>query len=552
MCSLFFAFNMVVSLSMEHSDLKQIFLPLKSVGFGLVLQISAFAGFFFLCHGCVHILYSLLDWKNKKSVEAKKENKWYFWAAAAVMLLCWTPGFIACYPCSLHSDTNSALSGYFGVTRIDVSFPILVTLFYGTLMSLGKQLMDTAFGGFLCAAVQAVLNSLIMAKVACTVRRYTKSNGWYIAAVLYYAVCPLWRQAAITVLKDVLHSGCFMLFCMQFFACLVEKKTSWKDIVWMGVCMILVSFTRKATFWLSVLCAAALIVYRWRDYLLKYGICLAMVMGLFFFCNKVLYPALNFAPEREVENYSLPFQQMANYVNAHQDEITKEEKKIINETLDFDRLLSDYTPMIADPVKHTFHARGKDHSEFFKLFFSYIKKHPMTFVKSLFMGSFEHSNPWYDGLRTNNLYISKNKAFFDVEFRNKKASWQMNLQLKKWLDIPVLRLFMGTGFYSWILLAMVGYAASRRSVWGLLGVFPSLVLWVGLFFSHVNGLLRYGYPLIAATPLVCAFVIYGVSKTFETRRSPVNASGRSVQEKHPPHWLKTFGDVQDENGFYSI
>ena len=31
----------------------------------------------------------------------------------------------------------------------------------------------------------------------------------------------------------------------------------------------------------------------------------------------------------------------------------------------------------------------------------------------------------------------------------------------------------------------------------------------GLFMSHVNGLLRYGYPLIAATPLICGYTVYG-------------------------------------------
>ena len=556
MCSLFFAFNMIVSLSMEHSNLKSILLPLRSVGLDMVLHIAAFAGFFLLCHGCVHIIYTLLDRKNVRLTQnfrTTKGNRWAFLIAFVVILACWTPTFIACYPCGMHSDTISALSGYFGTAKMDVSFPILCTLLYGSLLSLGTTLKDAAFGGFLCAAVQSLFNALVMAKVASTVRRYTKSIWWYIATVLFYAVCPLWRQASVIVLIDVLHSGCFLLFCMQFFACLVEKKHSLKDVIWMGVCMILISFTRKATFWLSVICVAVLIVYNWKDCRLKFGICLALVMGIFFFCNNVLYPSLGFKGEREVENYSLPFQQMAMYVQTHKKEITKEEKEIINETLDYDRLLTDYTPMISDPIKHTFHAKGQDHSEFFQLFFSYLRKHPLTFVKSFFMGSFEHSNPWYDGVRDVNLYISKSKDFFNVEFRDSKAAWKMNLYLKKWLDIPVLRLFMGTGLYSWILLLMLGYAVSRRSMWGFLSLLPSLVLWGGLFMSHVNGLLRYGYPLIATGPLMCAFVVYSVSKkTVDRHTSEVLRQNRMEQEKHVPRWLTTFGDPKDNHGFYKI
>lgn len=553
-CSLFLAFNMVVSLSMEHSDLKAILLPLRGVGLDMVLHIAAFLGFFFLCHAGVHIAYTLLDWKNERLAKGGrqiKESIWFFVAAVVIMLACWTPVFIACYPCSMHSDSISALSGYFGTSKMDVSFPILVTLFYGVLLSLGTAVKDVAFGGFLCAAVQAVINSLIMAKVATTVRRYTKSNIWYAITVLFYAICPLWRRAAVTVLKDVLHSGCFLLFCMQFFSCLTEKRDGWKDVVWMGVCMILVSFTRKATFWLSVICGVVLIAYRWKDYWLKYGACLALVMGLFFFCNKVLYPALNFKPEREVENYSLPFQQMAMYVNTHEKEITEEEKKIINETLDFDKLLTDYTPMISDPVKHTFHAKGKDHSEFFILLISYVKKHPLTFVKSFFMGSFEHSNPWYDGLRTNNLYVSQGKGFFEVDFLNSKAAWKMNVHLLSWLDIPVLRLFMGTGFSSWILLAMVGYVVSRRSMWGFLGLMPALVLWVGLFMAHVNGLLRYGYPLIATAPLMFAFGIFAVSHNMAARPALPSEPKPKAEPRvrRGPQWLKTFEEPGEKNEF---
>ena len=550
-CSLFFAFNMIVSLSMEHSNLTAILLPLRAVGIDMLLHIAAYIGFFLLCHTGVHIVYTLLDGKTKRLSVSEKELKHglpAFLIAFFAILLGWLPVFIACYPCGMHSDTISALSGYFGVSKMDVSFPILVTLLYGSLLSLGTKLRDAAFGGFLCAAVQSVFNALVMAKVACTVRKYTKSNWWYFVTVLYYAVCPIWRQASVTVLKDVLHSGCFLMFCMQFFDCLVEKKAGWKDVVLMGVYMILVSFTRKATFWLSVLCMIVLLVYHWRDYRLKYGLCLVFVMGLFFFCNNVLYPALGFKGEREVENYSLPFQQMAMYVKTHDKEITKDEKQIINETLDYDRLLTDYTPMISDPVKHTFHARGKDHSDFFQLFFSYLKKHPLTFVKSFFMGSFEHSNPWYDGVRDVNIYITKSEDFFDVEFRDRKAQWKMNLDLKKWLDIPVLRLFMGTGFYSWILLAMVGYAASRRSMYGLLGVSPSLILWIGLFMSHVNGLLRYGYPLVAATPLVCAFAAYSVAKSIKDRKDAEETRMAGKRETPALRWLNTFENDKDGDG----
>ncbi|MBR3107346.1 MAG: hypothetical protein IKH30_09215 [Clostridia bacterium] len=98
---MFFSFNMIVSLSMEHSDLKAILLPLRSVGMDMVLHISAFAGFFLLCHGCVHILYTLFDRKDKQLAKDDRETKgnhWFFLIAFTVIAACWTPSFIAFYP----------------------------------------------------------------------------------------------------------------------------------------------------------------------------------------------------------------------------------------------------------------------------------------------------------------------------------------------------------------------------------------------------------------------------------------------------------------------
>ncbi len=40
-----------------------------------------------------------------------------------------------------------------------------------------------------------------------------------------------------------------------------------------------------------------------------------------------------------------------------------------------------------------------------------------------------------------------------------------------------------------------------------------LILMIGMFMSHVNGLLRYGYPFIAATPLIYGYTVYAVSQS---------------------------------------
>ena len=129
------------------------------------------------------------------------------------------------------------------------------------------------------------------------------------------------------------------------------------------------------------------------------------------------------------------------------------------------------------------------------------------------MTSFEHLNPWYDYNFTQGaVTIRKDDSFHHIQFANKKNWTKMRAYWASWANYPVARLMCGNGLSAWILIILLGYAIRTHSRLSLLGLAPNIFLLVGLFMSHVNGLLRYGYPLIAASPLICAYVLYIASK----------------------------------------
>ena len=522
--SLVLAFNMTVSLSMEHSGLKEIFLPAGILGNALVLL-----GFALLLYTLVELIFVAFDHKTRYRIWADDQRPTtggeLFLGAFTCIVLLWLPILFIFYPGSVMNDTRYQIMSWLGLKQINASHPVLTTVFYGVLYQIGTAMRGQEKGIFLALLVQALISAAAIGLTASTVYRYTKSRVWFWVTIAFFGILPVWQSAAQVLLKDVLHTACFLLFMCAYLKCLRERKKSWRNLLLLFLTALLVAYTRKGTFYLALICILTVALWHWRTFLPQYLAMLAVFVGLFWFSNNVLYPALNIEPERESENYSLQFQQVALYCRTYQDEMTVEEKTIVDSTLDYEKIIKVYTPMISDEVKGTFHDTDLPHDDFWQLYRQMFRRHPMLFIKAAIMGSFEHFNPWFDGINFR-VYIARQDDFLTVDYQSplhKNVAELWNSCLK----VPVLRLLLGTGLYAWVLLIMLTYSIRKKSLSGFLGLVPSLTLMIGLVMSHVNGEIRYGYPLIAAAPLNIAWVLYAVSQN-----SPDNPNhGKYLREE---------------------
>lgn len=501
------AFNMLVSLSMEHSGLRHILLPFGGGLGGAALNAAAFLGFEAMIGFIVSLLYGALDRRGRVPRRAPgdaADPKLLFAAAMAAITVGWLPGILLCYPGSLASDTLLQIKSFMGLRRMEASHPVLTTAFYGLLFSLGRSFGSDAASLFKIVVLQALVNAAAMSLASVRVYRYTRSKAWFAAAVGFYALLPVWGLAAQKAIKDVIHAGWYLLFYLEFLRRADGERLQARDALWLCLCALMVAFTRKATVYLVVVSLAALILSDPRRHIRDCGICLAVVVGAFLLANQALYPLLDIEEEREAENYSLQLQQVALYCREYGGALTDEEREIVDGTLDYDAIVRDYTPMISDPVKSSFHGTAEDHRAFWELYFKLLRRHPGVFVREVIMGSFEHLNPWYDGNNAG-VYIERDPSFHSIWFRGDNP-WRMQRYWNSWFKAPVARMLNGTGIYVWLLLALLGYAVRTRAPGMLTGLVPDLVLLAGLFLSHVNGEIRYGYPMIATAPLILAYV----------------------------------------------
>lgn len=515
--SLPLAFNMIISLSMEHSELREIFLPGSSGFQRLFVNTVIFIGFAALLSCVITVLYGLLDRGTAKPIDTrlKLETQIGLFAIAYILIFAgWVPSLVLCFPGSLDMDALNQIKSFMGLVRIDAANPILTTLFYGWMFKMGRVIgQNDALSFFKIVLLQDVFNAGFMALVCVRTRQYTKSNLAYFFTIVFFSLMPMWQRAAQHVLKDVFHTGWYLAFYLAYLSCLEKERVSTLDAAILCFCCIMISFTRSAVFYIAVIALVVLFLAKNKGDRIRFVICIALVVSLFFGVEKGIYPRFEkrIKPPREQERYSMQMQQIALYCIEYGDELSEDEIRIINGTLDYETIVRDYTPMISDPVKSTWHGTDEDHNALWALYRSFILRHPSIMLKGILMSSFEHFNPWFSGNR-NGVSMSKDPDFHQVDYADLQKWWRMVKYWNSWLDHPVSRVFYGNGLYAWILIMMIGYAVKCRSLRAVLGMVPHIVLMIGLFMSHVNGLLRYGYPLIAATPLICAYTFYAVSQ----------------------------------------
>lgn len=531
--SLPLAFNMIVSLSMEHSEMREVFLPGSPGLHRVFVNTVVFAGFAALLSSVIAVLYGLLDRGTEKQIDTRLKTEILIrrFAIAYILIFAgWVPSLVLCFPGSLDMDALNQIKGYMGLKRIDAANPILQTLFYGWMFKVGRLFGrndDLTF--FKIVLLQDAFNAGLMALVSIRAYQYTKAKPAYYLTILFFSLMPMWQRAAQHVLKDVFHTGWYLAFYLSYLSCLKKERVNTLDAVILCFCGIMISFTRRQAFYIAVIALIVLLLAKKKSDRIKYAVCLAMIVSIFLGVDYLVYPRFEerIKPPREEENYSMQLQLTALYCREYGDELSEDEIRIINDTLDFETIKQRFTPRISDPIKATWHGTEKNHREFWALYRKMMFRHPLLMAKGILMTSFEHFNPWYNGNK-DGVSMSKDPDFHQVDYADLQNWWRMVKYWNGWLDHPVSRVFYGNGLYVWILILMLGYAVMNHTPQALLGMVPQMALMLGLIPSHVNGLLRYGYPLIAATPLICGYTFYAVS---QRRAAAIDAPVERAQTK---------------------
>lgn len=478
----------------------------------------------------IDYLYNKLDrfkekdlYKNNKFIKLFDSHPFIF--SLCFILVCWLIYVVAFYPAIMTPDAGNEVLQFFGIDNyyshvsnlIDESViitnhhPVLYTLIIGSFVKIGTLIGNVNFGLFLYVIFQILVLSSVLSYVVSFLKNLGVGLKYRLFCLIVYALVPVFPFYSVTVVKDVLFGALFILYIIMLARVVINKE---KINLIFGLeflfVMLLLILIRNNGFHIILLSFPFLFFIKCKDKF-KLVFLFIIMFSFNFSYNNFILPYFKITPSSVREKLSIPFQQTARYVKKYSDEVTDEEKEIIDKILIYDTLASRYEPEISDPVKNKFNkdSNSEDLKKYFGVWVSQFKKHPVVYLEATLHNTYGYYYPyktsWYI------YYKYKDKLAnngFDYHY-NDADSLRSSLTLvaQVFPYIPLIGLIVNIGFSTWMIMIIIGYLLSKKRYSELVIYIPSIVVLMVCIASPVNVYFRYALPNIFAGPLLAGIFI---------------------------------------------
>lgn len=433
-----------------------------------------------------------------------------FWVSFAVVLLCWLPVLLACYPGITGYDIdNQAYQIYTG--DYNTHHPLLHTLFLQLFMELGKWLMnDYSFGYGLHTIAQHVLLALAMAYSLRWLARVRCPRVLWFGTLIFFALSPQNAMLASSGIKDVLFSAVMLVLAVEMVRFLTEterenKKSAWIiNILLTALACMLRNNTVYGLVLLVPLCA---LVWRKQLGLRVLAVVLAgMLVGT---AGAAGLKTATDAKEGSVrEKLFVPCQQLARVYFVY--ELDHPVGYECREVMPF---VEDYTPERADAVKRQAVVDTPDRLiRFLKLWVREAFHYPIEYIDALLLNTKAY---WalddvsfattYDETEPRGCLLMWHNTNTQLEIQNlwpqvKDFCYRMFV-LNEYQRFPVLWTLLHPAFYTWLLVfVMIRSLLCRQK--GILFASGILASYLLTLLLGPCVLIRYSYYLMLALPVL--------------------------------------------------
>ena len=547
----FFALNMVFGFSFARTGGGAMLL---TAGDGQLLKTAAaFASWYAVARSALKCLYALMDQASFPEKNAGPERirgfrpvwrymamleKHSFLTPFLTLWILFLPLILISYPAVFMGDTYSVIVQAFPELRnpgidyltaenvlregvyINQHHPALYTVCLHGFLLLGESCFRSLNAGiFLFCLAQCALVISALSYAASSLIRSGASGKYALGAILCAAVHPQVRNFLMLVTKDSCYSACFLFLGSCVFR---GRKGQLGRKEWIAVCLsalgvLLLRNEGKYVLLAAGLLAAVLDRRNWRKTLAFTAAIMLVSLGVY----QVLYPRLGFTGGSVREALSVPFQQTARTVRDAGDDVSEEERAAIDGVLDYEHLADNYNMVFADPVKETYRedAAGERLRAYFQTWFRMLGRHPVTYLEATYGNIYQYFYPdetrmfhesyaSSDGIiRQTNEEIGKLGIGFTLP--GWSAAWKTvgdSLAAGGLYGLPVFGLLMTPSFYTWGLLAILGWIAGRkrnqRAGLAVICLLPMLQLLIQLA-GPTNGYYgRYMLPIVSVFPFL--------------------------------------------------
>jgi hypothetical protein len=456
-----------------------------------------------------------LDYLNiqkefSKHAELKLLGRHPFLYPFIIIIVCWLPYLICSYPGSLSWDSESQVLQGIGSLEYNTHHPILSSFLQSSAVKLGICLGSPKIGLFLYVLFQTLICAMAFSFIIYLVIKFNAPRFLTYFLILFYALVPVWGAFMQAVIKDTLFVGFFTLFITLGILlfnnrCIFSKRTT--IVLFLTISVITCLLRNNGIF--AVI--PGIVIFLYGSYgKLKFKKVIALTLiacTILLSYNKIIVSTIATSTDTAAESLSICLQQTAYYVKHYGAEVTEDEKNIINNVVDYERLAEEYTPYISDPVKNLwkYPSSSENLKAYFSVWLKMFFKHPTAYIQAT------HANTYgYYTITANDLWDVKEQYYFYMYWD--RDEFELNYifptEVRVVLydlcliydNIPLIGLLTNIGFYTWMLIAVMLWMLKRniRSTWILV---PEFIFILTCIAGPVT-LLRYYLPVIATFPAI--------------------------------------------------
>lgn len=504
--------------------------------FGTQFLMALFVGtgYYFLYKNFILLLQYLYEskeeWFRFDLTAAQKVSmilfeKHPFWGPLIFLMLCGMPWIVAFCPGTLQWDAHAQLWMGFGVIEQTSYHPVFITNYMTGCVKAGRILFHSdSFGLFFFTFPQFLAQCSVFSYALYTMKQWRCPVIVRWGALLFWGVFPYFQIWGFTMVKDTAYYIGFVLYITVIFHTVYEEKngkefptpvTAYSVILFiLGIALVVYARNDgRYVIGASLLCF--LVVYRKKWKLWLFGL---LIGGILLFAEEKIYMPVHGIDKGPMgEMLSIPLQQTARYLRDHYEEVTEEERKILQAGFDVD--LSEigvmYNGVISDPVKGHFvkNPDGEYLKAYIRVWASQLIRHPDTYIQAFLNHIYGYFYPQYpdygDYLTVTYLGNSdhwKDEALEFEFFIKNGAGRDILRHITNIAErMPVISLLYNTGSYTYIVMAITAALMKRKRgnmLWAMLPIFMVILICLA---SPVNGYMRYMMPVMAACPLLVAW-----------------------------------------------
>lgn len=509
-------FAIILSLFVALSNY-QIFANMLAETGGVIKKAGAILQFLLLVFCGKYVFANLLKKAKDFSCSCKKKdkkweisNKKIFWLCFSGSILIYILVFFVCfYPGVLTADSVDEINQLMTNTYSN-HHPVYYTLLIKAAVSLGLIIFNNInMAVAMFSIFQITVMSAIFAYVVTTMHESGATKKTIILSMLFYMIVPFNIIYSFTVWKDVLFGGGVLLFVTALWRSLEGIGTKKiRDILLIMVGGIIVCLFRSNG-WIAFIVFTVLFFVMYRKKYKNLKILFGTVILISFILRNVVLGMFGIKGADTVESLSIPMQQVSRVIVEKKDAISDDEKELIGELLDIDKVEQIYDPTFHDPIKKEVRANGKvsylaEHKwQYMAMYVKMAFEYPLQYIYGWVDQTKGYINGGYDYWREAEEVHENDYGIEHPEYIQGSISTSMRRIIMGVEKIELAKPIFSIGLYAWIMIAVlyIGIEQKNKKVI-LITILPVLIWATLLIATPVFAEFRYVYFMFCSMPML--------------------------------------------------